>query len=42
MKQYFEPYIDLKNSLEDTMLLQRNPNILKSEENKRGSEDQLT
>ena len=29
MKEYFEPYIDIKNSIEDTTLIHRNPNILK-------------
>jgi hypothetical protein len=32
MKQYFEPYINLKNGVEETMLLQRNPNLLKQPE----------
>jgi palmitoyltransferase ZDHHC1/11 len=30
MKEYFEPYVKIKNAMDETMLIQRNPNILKT------------
>jgi hypothetical protein len=32
MKQYFEPYINVKSQMEETVLIQRNPNLLKNPE----------
>jgi hypothetical protein len=32
MKRYFEPYLRNNNAVEETVLIQRNPNVLKKNE----------